>query len=170
MSDEKFSPISGMTTDLHECYQVQYKDNQMTCVLIGRYKEIPLPVIKVLDHTYNDKKYKCNIVSYIMTKEEIENELFKMVGVVVMHDKNDASQVSTSQVGTSQVGTSQVSLDFVYDKEENNFELLVCDHKTEQIIIVEKIEKFPGKDKIVDFVVNKLSDPYIAKVLFTRCL
>ena len=58
------------------------------------------------------------------------------------------------------------SLDFVMGPDRNEYQLLFNDHSTNETKLVEKLEKFPGKESILEYVTTKaFEDPVKSKLL-----
>lgn len=132
---------------LINCYQMQIDDNnECTPVYLGRYPDVPLPV----NHTMRYKKYVLHYVTYVLTEEEIQNRLFKIVGVNVFRQNRKSSMCS---------------LDLVKGSETGGYELLFNDHKNNKTTVVEKIEKFPGKDKVLEYIIKKTFEEPVKTVL-----
>lgn len=148
-SDNDFVTIDQMTDNqkLINCYQMQVDDNnECFPVQLGWYPDVPLPVNHVLKY----KKYMLHVVTYILTEDEVRNKLFKIVGVNVfrVNRKN-----------------SLCSLDFVKNEEQSNYQLLFNDHKKSTTKVVENIEKFPGKERILEYVLNKVFENPVKSIL-----
>lgn len=130
-----------------DCYQIQVDDNN-DCkpIHLGKYPDIPLPVNKIIKY----KKYLLHIVTYVLTKEEIDQKLYKIVGVNVFRQNRK---------------NSKCSLDLVMNAEKNNYQLLFCDHQSNKVSIVENLEKFPGKDKVLEYIITKAFEDPLKSVL-----
>jgi hypothetical protein len=143
-SNDDFQTVESMveSNKLIECYQIQVDEsNVCKAVLLGAYPEIPMPVNKIIQ--YNN--YNLHVVTYILSKEEIDNGLYKIVGVNVF--KNDKTN-------------SLCSLDLVMDVDTSKYQLIFNDHDKNTTVIVEKLEKFPGVDKVLEYIINKaFEDP-----------
>ncbi len=140
MSDvDKYQTVDELakSNKLIECYQIQVDDNN-NCkpVLLGAYPEVPLPVNKIIN--YNN--YALHVVTYILTKDDIDNNLYKIVGVNLF--KNNRK-------------VSLCSLDLVMDPPTKQYLLLFNDHDNNTTTIVEKLKKFPGADKVLEYIINK---------------
>ncbi|VBB17789.1 hypothetical protein YASMINEVIRUS_252 [Yasminevirus sp. GU-2018] len=132
---------------LINCYQMQVDDkNNCSPVFLGKYPDVPLPVNKTLNY----KKYNLHVVTYVLTEEEVQNKLFKIVGVNVFRRNR---------------GSSLYSLDLVLDNESGKYHLLFNDHKNNKTEIVEKLEKFPGKDRVLGYIINKSFENPLKKIL-----
>jgi hypothetical protein len=148
-SDTEFSTVDDLAKNqkLIDCYQIQVDDNnRCSPVHLGKYPDVPLPVNKVIQY---DGKYKLHVVTYVLTEEEVQNKLYKIVGVNVFRngEKN-----------------SMCSLDLVMG-ENGGYELLYNDHKNNTTKVVEKLEKFPGKDKVLEYIIKKAFDEPLKSVL-----
>lgn len=148
-TQEDFGTIDELT-DQHgfvDCYQMQVDDNN-NCkpVHLGKYPDVPLPVNKIIKY----KKYLLHVVTYVLTKQEVDDKLYKIVGVNVFR-KNRKSSIC--------------SLDLVKKGSGGGYELLFCDHKKNTVDVVEKLEKFPGKDKVLEYVINKAFDDPVKSVI-----
>jgi hypothetical protein len=148
--EHEFDTIDNIANNqnLINCYQIQVDDNN-NCVpvYLGKYPEVPLPVHRIIKF----KKYRLHLVTYVLTEEEIQNKLFKMVGVNVFRQNRK---------------NSLCSLDFVMGPDMIDYQLLFNDHSTNETKLVEKLEKFPGKDGILEYVTTKaFEDPVKSKLL-----
>jgi hypothetical protein len=134
--------------DLISCYQMQVDDNDnCTAVYLGRYPDVPLPVNKILGY----KKYRLHVVTYVMTEQEIKDKVFKIVGVNVFRRNRK---------------NSMFSLDLVMNDEKGNFQLLFNDHNADTTQVVENLEKFPGKDNLMEYIINKsFEEPVKSRLL-----
>jgi hypothetical protein len=76
---------SNESNKLHEIYQIQTTkgNNKSDLFYLGKYSELPIQNILSFNHPrYPD--IKCDMVSYTLTKEEIENvQYFKMIGFLL---------------------------------------------------------------------------------------
>lgn len=133
--------------NLIDCYQMQVdKNNECHPVHLGKYPDVPLPVNHVLKY----KKYNLHYVTYVLTKDEVENKLFKIIGVNVFRQNRKASMCS---------------LDLVKDGESGRYQLLFNDHKNNKTLVVENLEKFPGKDKALSYILSKSFEDPLKSVL-----
>jgi hypothetical protein len=132
---------------LIDCYQMQVdKDNECHPVHLGKYPDVPLPVNHILKY----KKYILNYVTYVLTEDEIKNNLFKIIGVNVFRQNRRSSMCS---------------LDLVKDGETGKYQLLFNDHKNNKTLVVENLEKFPGKEKALAYIINKSFEEPLKSVL-----
>jgi hypothetical protein len=132
---------------LIDCYQMQVNDNnECHSVHLGKYPDVPLPV----NHVIKYKKYMLHYVTYILTKDEIDNKLFKIIGVNVFR-KNRKN--------------SMCSLDLVKGGESGKYQLLFNDHKHNKTVVVENLDKFPGKEKALAYVINKSFEEPLKSIL-----
>jgi len=148
-SEEEFDTVDDLakTQQLISCYQMQVDDdNNCSPVYLGRYPDVPLPVNKIIN--YNN--YKLHVVTYVITEDEVKNKLYKIVGVNVFKEGKR---------------NSMCSLDLVLNHEKGNYQLLFNDHRNNTTDIVETLEKFPGKDKILEYVITKAFDDPVKSVL-----
>ncbi len=147
--EEEFETLDKLTDNekLINCYQMQIDDNNKCVpVYLGKYPDVPLPVNHIVKH----KKYNFYIVTYVLTEDEIKNKLYKIVGVnIFRHNRKN----------------SLGSVDFIMNEERGNYQLLFTDHDKKTSNVVENIEKFPGKDKILEYVIQKTFDKNINKFL-----
>lgn len=132
--------------NLIKCYQMQVDDDRCFPVYLGKYPDIPMAVNKTLN--YN--KYDLFIVTYILTEDEIKDKLYKIVGVnVFKHNKKD----------------SIYSLDLVKNDESNGYQLLFSDHMKNTSKVIENLEKFPGKDKVLEYIIEKTFEEPLKSIL-----
>lgn len=119
------------------CYQIQVDDNN-DCrpVYLGKYPDVPLPVNKVIK--YNN--HSLIVVTYVLTEEEIKHGLYKIVGVNVFkqNDKN-----------------SKYSLDLIMNDKNKNYQIILNDHDKQTTDVIENIEKFPDRNKVIEYIIRK---------------
>jgi len=147
-SDSEFQTVDDLAKNqqLIDCYQIQVDDNNKCFpVHLGKYPDVPLPVNKVIQY----KKYNLHVVTYVLTEEEVQNKLYKIVGVNVFRNGRKSSMCS---------------LDLVMG-ENGKYELLYNDHKNNETKVVEKLEKFPGKDKVLEYIITKAFEEPLKSVL-----
>ena len=123
--------------DCIACYQMQYNENDLkhNHIFIGRYKEVPLHIIKIFK--YQD--YICNIVSYILTADEIDAKIFKIIGLMLtLPDRNDVIYC----------------YDFVYNQLENCYKLIWYDCEKNNHSIIERIDRFPGNHMMIEVMIE----------------
>lgn len=147
--DEEFHTVDELANNqkLINCYQIQVdEDNKCKPVHLGMYPDVPLPVNQIIKY----KKYNLHVVTYVLTEEEVKDKLFKIVGVNVFRQNRK---------------TSLCSLDLVMNEEKGNYQLLFNDHKKNTTKVVENLEKFPGKDKVLGYVINKAFENPVKQIL-----
>ncbi len=133
--------------NLIDCYQIQVDDvNNSSPVYLGKYPDVPLPVHRI----FKFKKYRLHLVTYVLTNDEIENSIFKIVGVNVFRQNRK---------------NSICSLDLVLSPDKNSYQLLFNDHVTNESNIVENLEKFPGKDDVLEYITKKAFDDPVKSIL-----
>lgn len=146
---EEFQTVDdlGNNQKLINCYQIQVDENN-ACkpVHLGMYPDVPLPVNRIIKY----KKYDLHVVTYVLTEDEIRDKLFKIVGVNVFRRNRKSSLCS---------------LDLVMNDEKGNYQLLFNDHKANTSTVVENLEKFPGKDIILGYIINKAFDDPLKSIL-----
>jgi hypothetical protein len=147
--NDEFKTINSLISNHQECYQIQIIDNQCKPILLGMYESVPLPIIKVIKY----KKYVCYIISYILTKEELDDNLHKVVGINIVRQNRK---------------NIMYSLDFIYNTTDKIFELSLHNHTKNTIEIIEKISEFMGNDKILEYIVSKLFTDLAHKVFFNE--
>ena len=144
---EKFVTVDELakSQNLIACYQMQVNDNnKCNPVYLGKYPEIPTPLNRIID--YNN--HKLHVITYVLTEDEIKDKLYKIVGVTTF--KKDSPD-------------SAYSLDLVMNDEEGVYQLLFNDHQKYTTTVVENLETFPGRDKVLDYVIQKaFKDPFIS--------
>jgi hypothetical protein len=149
-SEDTFLTVDDLTKsqNLIPCYQMQVNDNNVCSpAYLGMYPDVPLVVSKIIN--YNN--HNLHVVTYVLTKEEIENKLYKIVGVNIFKENKR---------------NSLYSLDLVMNEDENGqYQLLFNDHKKNTTTVVENLEKFPGKDKILDYIIKKTFEDPLKSIL-----
>lgn len=148
-NDIEFQTIDKLadSSGLIDCFQIQI-DESNVCkpVFLGAYPEVPLPVNKVIEY----KKFVLHVVTYVLTKEEIDEGLYKIVGVNVFKKKEIESLCS---------------LDLVMNKKTGRYQLLFNDHKKYTTDVVETLDKFPGVDKVLEYIIRKAFENPLKKIL-----
>ena len=145
----EFISVDDLTKELLTCYQMQL-DDEGSCkpVFLGKYHEIPLPVSKVMEY----KKYKLMFVTYILTQEEIDQKLYKIVGINIFRNGRSSSAYS---------------LDFVYDDETKKFNLIFCEHNEgegsfdkQNWEVIQTLDNLPEREKIMNHLAEYIfKDP-----------
>ena len=143
--------LENLTNKFHTCYQIQINDENNTVfpVLIGKYKEIPLVTNKVVE--LSDRNLTLHYVTYIMTQEDIDAKIYKIIGVTVF-DKSDNEEKE-----------SKSSIDFIY--EDDKFKLIYCDHINNKIETLEIIDNIPKKNELLTFFMEKTLSNYLYKII-----
>jgi hypothetical protein len=132
--------------NLIDCYQIQVNDkNIYSAVYLGKYPEIPLPVNKIINYG----KYKLFVVTYILTKHEIDNNKLKILGVNIVKDGQNESSYSLDLIAIS----------------ENKYQLVFSNHIDNTSIVVENIEIFPKKDKVLEYIIEKTFEDPVKEIL-----
>jgi len=148
-SEEDFHTVDELANNqkLINCYQIQVDENN-TCnvVHLGMYPDVPLPVNKIINY----KKHNLHVVTYVLTEDEVKDKLFKIVGVNVFRQNRKSSLCS---------------LDLVMNEEKGNYQLLFNDHKKNITKVVENLEKFPGKDNVLEYIINKAFEDPVKQIL-----
>ena len=154
-TNDDLKTLDALTNELHKCYQIQVDDDGICKpVLMGKYREIPLPINKKIKY----KKYILYVVTYILTQEEIDKKIYKIIGVNLIRRNRKKSICS---------------LDLTFNVNLNRLELLFCDHKKEPndpeaVRTIEILTKFPKKDKVVEYIIEKAFDEPIKSILLRR--
>ena len=132
---------------LIKVYQIQVNDaNEGIPVLLGMYPDVPVPINKILNY----KNYNLHIVTYIMTESEIKDKIYKIIGINIFKQGNKSSLCS---------------LDLTYNPDTKQFELVFSDHNKKTTYVVEKVEKFPGKDKVIEYILEKIFEDPIKSII-----
>ena len=133
--------------NLIDCYQIQVDThNQIAPMFLGKYREIPLPVNKIVEFD----KYKLHVVTYVMSGEEIANKIYKIVGVNVFRGGEDASICALDLVA-----------------QNDGFELVFSNHQTGETEVVEKLEYFPPKHKVLEYVISRAFEEPVKSILLS---
>ena len=148
-NNDEFYTVDDLANNqnLINCYQMQVdENNQCKPVHLGLYPDVPLPVNQIIKY----KNHNLHVVTYVLTEEEIKNKLFKIVGVNVF---------------TYNGKNSLCSLDLVMNEEKGNFQVLFNDHINNTTKVVENLEKFPEKDNVLAYIINKAFEDPIKAIL-----
>ena len=132
--------------NLIDCYQIQIDDgNIYSAIYLGKYPEIPLPVNKIINYG----KYKLFVVTYILTKHEIDNNKLKILGVNIIKEGQNESTYSLDLIAIP----------------ENKYQLVFSNHNDNTSIVVENIEIFPKKDKVLEYIIEKTFENPVKEIL-----
>ena len=149
--DQEFDTVDKIASkqNLINCYQIQIDDND-NCIPVhlGLYPELPLPVNKIIK--YND--YNLHVVTYILSDDEIKQKLFKIVGIMIFKNNNNSSICS---------------LDLIANH-EHKYQLIFNDHNNNTTEIIETLDKFPNKDKVLEYIVNKSFEDPIKSIILKK--
>jgi hypothetical protein len=96
--------------------------------------------------------YKIHIVTYIMPEESIQNDIYKMVGLIIQKNKDQ---------------TSLASLDLRYNTLNNKFEYIYCDHSKDTVELVEILSEFPGQDNVLPHLMDKIFEDPIKSIILS---
>jgi phosphomevalonate kinase len=125
-------------------------DDEDICspVYLGKYIDVPLPVHK----TINYNNHNLHIVSYVLTDDDIKDKIYKMVGVNVFEkDKTN----------------SLCSLDLAKHPDNNSYQLIYSNHKDRTVKVIKNIEKFPGREKVLEYVLEQTFEEPIKSILLS---
>lgn len=187
MSDtEDFMNIDQASDNLIKTYQIQVDDDgNAKPVFIGSYKEIPFVTHTTILYDQNkdllntDAKkvdtnaakkarkearkkgqkvaktsknvYRIHIVTYLLPEDAIQNKIYKIVGLIIQ--KNDDSE-------------SLCSLDLRFNVDNGKYEYIFVDHHTEEVTVVDTLEKFPGKEDVIPDIAERMfMDPIRSIIL-----
>lgn len=140
MSNETFLTVEELSkkNSLNPCYQMQLSsDNTCIPIHIGYYDKVPMFV----HETINRDDYNINLVTYILTEEEIKNKQFKIIGAVIFHNDDDESQAS---------------FDLVATLDNKHYQFVFEDHVNKNKMVIEEIDTFPGNENIFDLLLEKM--------------
>lgn len=140
--------VSVNKNKLQKCYQVQIKDGKMESVFLGEYHEIPVPVVKALQY----KNKKLLVITYILTQEEINDKLFKILGLVILDkDSNESSR----------------SVDLIYNDAISKLQLILVDHKNKESKpeVLKTLEEFPKNEDMISALMDCLLDTRVLNLL-----
>lgn len=146
MSKEEYISIDTKKENLIECYQIQIQNNEFIPVLMGKYSEIPVPVLKTLKYNNN----RLITISYILTKDEIDKKLYKLIGILITKDNDNETSYS---------------IDLIYNHEKEKLEIILVNHKTTDIKSIKLLDKVPKKEDMLDVLFQSLLDENISKIL-----
>lgn len=117
------------------------KGDEIDAKFIGKYKEIPVHIIDRFDHN----EYKCQIVSYLLTKEEIDEKIYRIVGILVEKDNNIIS-----------------SYDMIYCKDDSIYQYIVYDilDGSMRESVKESFENYPSNDLLIERLLESFLNNY----------
>ena len=171
-------------------------NNECRPIYLGRYPDVPLPVNKIIKYkkyilhvvTYilteqeiKDKLYK--IVGVTGFRKNRKNSLFSLD--LVLNEDNLDMNSNTNNVpiqGAAKMESAKRSLEPSVPLENKSqleehkqgeqsifkgkYQLLFSDHKLNTTVLVENVEKFPGKDKVLEYIILKaFENPVKARLL-----
>ena|SRR5579872_2501340 len=149
-TDNTFVSVDDLADkqQLIKCYQMQVDSNNVCRpVLLGSYPDVPFPVNEKIPL----KKSILYTVTYVLTEKEINDKLFKIVGAVVFN-KNE--------------NNSLYSVDLVANEDQKSYQLILNNHTSKSSKVIENVEKFPDRDKVFEYVLNKtFEEPTIIQLL-----
>lgn len=185
--EDVFVTPDEVCDDLIECYQIQIDNEGPEARYIGSFKNVPLIVHTTINYDQNkvfikDKKiieldkdneskynnskydnskydnskdnnkiYKIHVVTYVITKEDVAKKLYKIVGLMVQTVGNDA--------------VCFCSLELRYNSTTKTYEYIFCDHISEIDRLIDTVPVFPGVDKILPNIVEKIfEDPILSLI------
>jgi hypothetical protein len=132
---------------LIKIYQIQVNDaSEGVPVFLGMYPDVPLPINKILNY----KNHNLHIVTYVMTESEIKENIYKIIGINIFEKGNKSSLCS---------------LDLTYNPVLKQFELVFSDHVKKTLEVVEKLEKFPGKENVMEYILEKVFEDPIKSII-----
>tara|TARA_B110000908_G_C10091273_1_gene374127 strand:+ start:350 stop:799 length:450 start_codon:yes stop_codon:yes gene_type:complete len=147
MSEYKTIDELSNEQNFTDCYQMQLDEKDICSpVYLGKYIDVPLPVHKIIN--YNN--HKLHVVSYVLTGGDVKDKIYKMVGVNVF--ENDKTE-------------SMCSLDLVKHPDKNSYQLIFSDHKDRTVKVVKNIEKFPGREKVLDYILEQTFEEPVKSIL-----
>jgi hypothetical protein len=180
---DDFVNIDDVSGELTKCHQIQIgEDGKASPVYIGSYKEIPLVTHTTIVYdqskdmlnakqkkvekgkrlSKSEKKkarenkskkniYRVHVVTYLMPEESIQNDIFKIVGLIIQKNKEV---------------DSVASLDLRFNKENNKYEYIFCDHGKDTVEVTKTLKKFPGQDVILTNLIEQMfEDPVKSLIL-----
>lgn len=145
--DSIHSTINKFASDgLISCYQIQ-PCNEKKCkpVFIGKYKTIPTYTHKIVK--YNN--YKLHIITYLLSDDEVKKNIYKILGIVIFKDDNEQSDHG---------------FDLSYISDNDKYQLIYSNHKSNIIDIVEQLDKLPDGN-IIDYVLNRFFILSVKKII-----
>jgi hypothetical protein len=96
--------------------------------------------------------YRIHIVTYIMPEDAIENEIYKIVGMIVQ--KNEKPD-------------SIASLDLRFNTQNNKYEYIYCDHGKDTVKVVKALEKFPGTDDVLNHLMEQMFEDPLKQLILS---
>lgn len=174
-SSEEFLKIDNVGSNLTKCYQMQVDENDIAHpVYIGSYEEIPLQTHATIlydqskdifihddtNHKNNknnkdDKNvYRVHVVTYIVPEDVMntpENK-YQIVGMIIQ--KNDEEK-------------SLSSFDLMYNTKTKKYEYIYCDHDNDTQEVIEILDKFPGKEHVLEELLERLFNDRFKSILLS---
>lgn len=171
---DDFVNIDDVSGDLIKCYQIQVNElDECKPVYIGSFKDIPLVTHTTILYDQNkdmlnlDKKkiegnnrkknnknniYRIHIATYIMPEDAINNDIYKIVGMIIQKNKKPESVAS---------------LDLRFNIQNKKYEYIYCDHEKDTVKLVKTLDKFPGSDNILTHLMEQMFEDPIKKLILS---
>jgi len=145
MSNEKFVDLNDEINKLPgKYYKVTFNDGKVKCDCIAYNEHVPELLIflrmVILD-------YNVYCVQYTLTSDDITKGYLKMMGVMF-----------------SKKSTVDYSLDLINIKDTDELEIHLVDYSNQERKVIEKIEKYPGDEEILNYMLELLSHESVQQI------
>jgi hypothetical protein len=146
-------------------YSVRYKNGKLECECISHDKKIPeLLILK--QETIGD--FNVYVVQYTLRDADITDKYLKMMGLLFFKEKTvnysldlvninntDDMEIHLVEYNTDTNNTNNTDTNNTNNTDTNNIS-----NRT----VIEKIEIYPGNDKIIYYMIELLSHESVAKI------
>jgi hypothetical protein len=166
IEDNEYVNIDDVADNLIKCYQIQIDEVNNTAkpMYIGSFESVPINAHTVFEYDQkrdriNKKsnsspsitnKYKIHVVTYVMPEDSIKENIYKIVGLIVQKNNEDASICS---------------LDLKYNVGNNKFEYVLCDHIKNTTEIVSTLDTTPKKDDVLPNLMSMIFEDPIKSII-----
>lgn len=151
MDTEKFVKINEKLNQLDgKYYQVVYNEStskvEKNCVSYN--EKVPELLIML---TMNILEYTACCAQFTLSPSEINNEYLKMVGI--LFSKNNKTEYSLDLINVNGTNNMEIHLTTYNDK-----------GNVTNLLLVKKVEVFPGNKEIINYMLELLSDDKVKKI------
>ena len=166
---EEFINIDKASDNLQKAYQIQVLDDgRVRPMYIGSYEKIPIVIHDTIlydqskdivlskEKTINGKSkdiYRIHIVTFLLSEQSVKSGEYDLVGAVIM--KNDVEHPTHSLI--LNYNTNKKKFRYIFN---NYLDLSIPK-------IIEVLDKFPGKDKVLEDLVERVFQEPVKSVILS---
>lgn len=160
LSVDELAKRDNINSKEYYTFQIQSeKDKNYTNIIpIGKYSEIPIRQIHEMPFV-NDKSCNCNILSFLVSHEEIEAEnLLKMIGCIITKNGKILASVDFMFKPSQKIKLEDVLIKDIKDVKniEGTFEIILNNNKQKQVM--ESFDTYPGREESIYLLVKALNN------------